>query len=60
LDQRHVATIKGNGSVRMITDASGVPKTLIGVDPTPQHVMLSQPERPDRSLTIRPNEQIAL
>jgi hypothetical protein len=60
LNQRQVATIKGDGSVRMITNASGVPKTLIGVDPTPQHVTLSRPAKPDRSFRVRPNEQIAL
>ncbi len=60
LDDRPVATVSGSGSVRMITDGSGVPDRLVGVESTPQHLTLKQPGKPKRTFTIRPNEQIAL
>jgi hypothetical protein len=60
LDDRPIVTVAGGGSVRIITDGSGVPKRLIGVDSTSQHFTLSLPGEGNQAFTIRSNESIKL
>lgn len=59
LDGRAIATLSG-GSARLVTDAAGVPKHLVGVDPTPQRVTLSRPGSQRRTITLRPNQRVLL
>ncbi|WP_380780586.1 alpha-L-rhamnosidase [Sphingomonas sp. R86520] len=59
LDARSIARITG-GSARLVTDRRGVPKSLIGVDPALQHVVLKIPGRPSLSVDLRANQQVTL
>ena len=48
------------GSVRVSTDKQGKPISLLGIDPAPQHVTLSQNGRPTRSFLIQPDQRILI
>ena len=49
-----------DGVARLVTDKSGVAKALVGISEKSEKVKLRLVNRPVRTLTIRPNERIAL
>jgi len=57
LDGRLLATVVG-GSVRLVTDASGTPTRLVGIDPAAQTIRLMLRGGGQRSITVRPNETV--
>ncbi|TCM16106.1 hypothetical protein EDF56_10894 [Novosphingobium sp. PhB165] len=59
LDGAPMARISG-GSARLVTDAQGIPRHLVGIDPRPQTISLRLAGRKPRSLTLRANEQVSL
>ena len=49
-----------SGVARLITDAQGAPKELVGISEQPQRLALRLSERPHREIEVQPNAHIAL
>lgn len=59
LEGRPVARIAG-GSARLVTDAAGRPKALVGVDPARQRVALRLAGQGGRTVVVEPNQRVSL
>ena len=59
LDGHLLATVIG-GSVRLVTDASGAPRAIVGVDLVPQRIGLHLAGKGRRAIVIGPNQRMAL
>lgn len=58
LDGRPLAIVSG-GSVRLVTDAAGLPKAVQGIEATPQRVEVQLAGGARRPFVLRPNQRIA-
>jgi len=58
LDGKLLANL--SGTARLVTGKRGELKELVGIDPQPQKIVLSQPGRRPRSFSLAPNQQILL
>ena len=58
LDGRPLAHVEG--TARVVTGKRGELKSLLGIDPKSQKIVLSQPGRHPRPFTLAPNQQILL
>ncbi len=59
LSGKPVARIEG-GAARLITDRTGRPKALVGIEPATQHVTLRVPGGHARKLSVRGNQRLAV
>lgn len=59
LSGKAIGRIEG-GSARLVTDLSGKPKHLLGIDSRPQTVTLRLAGKPARRVTVKPNALVQL